>query len=366
MNIDWFFVSHRLPIAREALRLGYEVHLACSFTKYEKFLCDEGLILHPLKLTREANNLLDVFYNLLEIRELNRILRPDVIHLVTIKPVLLGCLSLHLLKVKPLIVCSVSGLGHIFVDRGILASFKQKIISILYHFAFKHKHINVIFQNNDDQSIIVKISSLPIEKSTIIRGSGIELSKYSVKQIPLDPPVVIFPARLLITKGILDFVEAAKRLRQLARFVVVGNLDSGNPACITKEQLDFWVNNEYFEYWGYSENISKTFGKVSLVVLPSYREGFPKVLMEAAACGRPVITTNVPGCRDAIIPGLTGEIVPLRDPDSLSDAIKRLVLNPDLLISMGKQARCLALEKYDINFVIDKHLDIYSGLTTKD
>ncbi len=362
VNIDWFFISHRLPIAIAAKKAGHEIHLATCFTTHESTLAKQGIITHGISFNRRGSSLRSIFTELVKLISIVDNVKPDIVHLVTIKPVLLGGIAIHFSRPKPAVVAAVSGLGFIFVSKGIIAKIRRLLVSIMYRLAFSHKKITVIFQNIDDLNLIKRISKLPKSRTTLIEGSGIEIDKYCYKLIPKNHPIVLFPARLLISKGILDFIEASKILYGKARFVIVGKLDTENPDCISFSLLSNLIKNNFIEYWGFSKNISKTIQKCSIVVLPSYREGFPKILMEAAACGRPIITTNVPGCRDAIIPNKSGLLVPLKDPSFLASEISRLLGDFSLLTSMSKAGRELAESKYDLKIVVEKHMKIYSEL----
>ena len=364
VNVDWFFLSHRLPIALAAQSAGYEVHVATGLTNCVHLFDFHSLILHPIHLERGDTSLLGSLRTFFDI--LTVILRvcPKIIHLVTIKPVLLGGIAARLLGLKR-IVASVSGLGYIFIAKGSMASLRRLIIGSLYKLALFHDEIRVIFQNPDDRLSLCKLSSLPFSKTVLIPGSGVSLSSYSPSDLPPGIPVVLFAARLLSSKGIHDFVDAASQLNG-ARFVIAGQLDKENRDCIDPAQLNQWVEKGWVEYWGYSDAMANVLSQASIVVLPSYREGLPKVLIEAAACARPVITTDVPGCRDAIEPGVTGLLVPAQDSNALKVAIQHLLDNPELCISMGRAGRALAERKFDIKQVVKTHLDIYAELIAEN
>ncbi len=207
---------------------------------------------------------------------------------------------------------------------------------------------------------IDKISKLPDSSKILIHGSGVDLELYRPKQEFTTPPLILFASRLLISKGIVEFVAAAQTIKS-AKFVVVGMFDEDSPDCVDKHILENWIDKGFIEYWGLKNNMHEIINKSSVVVLPSYYgEGLPKILIEAAACGKPVITTDHPGCRDAVIPNETGILIPKKDKTALIDAIQ-LLLSSDLKCkSMGLAARELAEKKFDIKNVINSHLEIYS------
>lgn len=364
VNIDWFFISHRLPIALEAREAGFEVHIATVISDKSQSLESFGLKVHPLGLVRGGLGVINAVKTVIELRRIFISVKPDVVHLITIKPVLLGGLVARWLRV-PALVSAVSGLGYVFTAKGPVARARRWVVSRFYSLALGHYNQTVIFQNPDDRDTLVRTTFLSNTKVEMIRGSGVDLKKYTV--IPEVPgvPVVLLPARLLADKGVFEFVQAAKLLRAKrvpARFVLAGMVDSEHPTSVSQGQLDDWIAQGVVEYWGYRTDMPQVIASANLVVLPSYREGLPKALLEASACGRAVVTTNVPGCRDAIEPGVTGLVVPVRDPKSLAVAIEKLLANPEDRKAMGLAGRCLAENEFDVRIVVDKHLAIYRQL----
>ncbi len=367
VNVDWSFLSHRLPIALQAQKAGFDVHIATVITNKLHILESNGITVHPIGLVRGGwgiFNAIGTFFNLcLIIRQI----KPDLIHLVTIKPVLLGGLVARLMRV-PALISAVSGLGYVFMSEGVIAWARRKFVIYLYSFALGHHNQVVIFQNSDDRDTVMLATGLPGSKVEMIRGSGVDLVKYAPVPEPSGVPVVLFPARLLADKGIFEFIAAARLLRAkgaAARFVLAGFIDSANPTCVSQPQLDAWVEEGVVEYWGYRTDMPNVLANVAIVVLPSYREGLPKVLLEAAACGKPIVTTDVPGCRNAIEPNLTGLLVAMREVEGLAQAIERLLTNPKLREKMGLAARRLAEQEFDDRIVANMHLDIYQKLLAK-
>ena len=362
VNADWFFLSHRLPIARKALEEGYSVHLATEITTRRKEIERYGIHIHEVKFKRSSTSLFNSIFLFIKLLRIFKSTKPDLIHLVTIKPVIIGGIAAHFLKKSTKIVISISGLGFIFIDKGFKALLRKKIILFFYKFVFMHKHYKVIFQNKTDLKNICDYTNLPIEKTILIQGSGVDLNKYKFSKIPSSKPIVLFPARLLESKGIYEFILSAKRLRNLGRFVIVGKLDLEARQCIKLNELKNLENKGIIEYWGESFDMPKIFALSYMVVLPSYREGMPKSLLEAAASGRAIVTTDVPGCKDAIINGKTGVLVPSQDPLALTNEIGKLLKNPDLVNNMGIEGRRLAENNFDINKVVKTHLEIYQNL----
>lgn len=367
VNVDWFFVSHRLPIALEALRQGYEVHIATSITDQRAKLESSGLVVHPLTLDRSSTGLLSQLRLMLQMHKLFKEVQPDVVHLVTIKPVLLGGLMARLSGV-PGVVAAISGLGFVFVAPGAKATMRRLAVSWLYRLALGHRNLKAIFQNPDDYNTLSRLANLPASKATLIRGSGVDLAKYPSAPLPSGVPVVMLAARLLADKGVREFVAAARKTRQRlatakpVRFVLVGSIDPGNPASLAQQEVALWVEEGIVECWGHRTDMPEVLSSAHIVALPSYREGLPKVLIEAAAAGRAIVTTDVPGCRDAIDPEITGLLVPAKDATALASAIESLLLDPARCAAMGQAGRALAESAFDQRQVVERHMNIYRQL----
>lgn len=367
VNVDWFFLSHRLPIALEAQRQGYQVHIATGLTDKLDELQRHGLVVHPLSLDRSSTGLGNAWRTMVELWKLFRAVRPDIVHLVTIKPVLLGGLMARLAGV-PAVVAAVSGLGFVFMAHGAKAVVRRWLVGGLYRVALGHHNLKVIFQNPDDRASLATLAHLPDSKVKMIRGSGVDLAQYGHTPLPLGIPVVLLAARLLVDKGVREFAQAARLLTQQgasARFCLVGCVDPANPASLLDAELTQWANEGVIELWGQRLDMLAVLSSAHLVVLPSYREGLPKVLLEAAACGRAVVTTDVPGCRDAIEPGVTGVLVPVRNAAALADALKGLINDPARCQAMGNAGRALAERAFDVRQVVAAHLRIYQELIDK-
>jgi len=280
---------------------------------------------------------------------------------------LLGGIASRLLNV-PAVVYAVSGLGYVFLKKGATAFIIRKIIIYLYQLAFRHKNKCVIFQNDNDQSTLTKLTPLSSNEVELIKGSGVDLSVYTQQPFDSGVPIIILAARLLKDKGVKEFVDAAKLVNinnNRARFVLVGEPDFHNPSSIQQHDLDYWKSEGLVELWGHREDMEIVISLSTIVVLPSYREGFPKILIEAAACGRPIVTTDVPGCRDAIEEDITGVIVPVQDCLELAKKISFLLDNPILCRKMGNAGRIRAEEIFDINKVVKKHIKIYEDLSNR-
>ena len=364
VNVDWFFLSHRLPIALEAQRHGFEVHIATGLTDKLDELRSHGLTVHVLALDRHGTGLGNAWLTTLQLWRVLRAVRPDVVHLVTIKPILLGGLLARLVRV-PALVVAVSGLGYVFMSHGSTAFFRRALVGVLYRVALTHRNLRVIFQNTDDLRSLNAIVRLPEQQVVTLRGSGVDLAHFVRMPLPGGVPVLVLAARLLADKGVFEFVHAAHLLKAQgcpARFVLVGTIDMANPTSVKQAELDAWVSEGVVEWWGHRSDMARVLAAAQVVVLPSYREGLPKVLLEAAACGRPVVTTDVPGCRDAIEAGVTGLLVPAQNALALAQAMNELIVNPARCKRMGAAGRALAERAFDVRQVVAAHLSIYAEL----
>ncbi len=360
VNVDWFFVSHRLPLAIEATKKGYEVHLACGITNKKEYLESLGIKVHSLNISRSGTGAKGEMNAFIDIYKVLKQVNPDIVHFISIKPILYGGIASRFLDIQKR-VFSISGLGFIFIKQGFKASIIRFFIKSLYKVALSAKNSYVIVQNPDDKRIVSDIHQLPI---TIIRGSGVDLNQYNYTVEKKDLPKVVMASRLLKDKGVFEYLEAVRILKNKkinAEFELYGNIDEGNPATLTKKDLENIQNEGVVKLNGYSKNIAKIFSNANIIVLPSYREGLPKVLIEAAACGRAVVTTDVPGCRDAIEVNVTGLLSEVKNSKSLAQKIEKLILDKDLRIEMGKAGRKLAEKEIDINKVIQKHFEIYEN-----
>lgn len=362
INEPWFFLSHRLPIALAAQEQGYAVHVATRDGAAVQEIISNGFVHHEISLSRNGSSIPSELNSLLAIWKLINNVKPDVLHLVTIKPVLYGGIASRFTSVNK-VVAAVSGLGTLFLATGAKAKLKRKVGVELYRLALQSKKTTVILQNPDDKQLLIDLKAVKAEQTTLIRGSGIDLSTFqSIPENLNDTPVVTFAARLLFDKGLAEYIEAIRLLNKkgvVANYQIVGDLDLGNNTSATEQDIEEWKAIPNLVVLGYQKDMSTVFRDSNVVVLPSYREGLPKVLIEAAACGRAVITTDVPGCRDAIEENKTGLLVPLKDSQALADAIEQLVTDTELRVEMGIAGRQLAEREFAIEKVIEQHLSIY-------
>ena len=360
VNVDGFFLSHRLPIALAARDAGFDVHVATELTGEASAIQSHGFTLHPISINRSSVGPLSLVILLWTLWRLMRQVNPEIVHLVTIKPVLLGGLAARFVGIKR-VIAAISGLGFVFTARGVRAAVRRWLVAFLYRGALARSGVFVILQNDDDQTLLQTYAGISASQVVRIRGSGVDLSDWSPHPLPVGVPIVLMASRLLVDKGVREFIDAARALRGVieARFVLVGDVDSGNPTSVRRDYLLSYVDSGVIEWWGKRDDMQHVLAASHVVVLPSYREGLPKVLIEAAAVGRAVVTTDVPGCRDAIIDGCTGLLVAPRDAVALATAIRSLVNDPQQLHAFGVAGRELAEKAFDVRDVISTHLQLY-------
>ncbi|TAL85167.1 MAG: glycosyltransferase [Candidimonas sp.] len=364
VNNPAFFLSHRLALAMAAKEAGFDVHVATMDGPAAAQITAHGLSHHVIPMTRSGKNPLQELHTLYALWHLYRRVRPDLVHAVTIKPVLYGGIAARLAGV-PAFVAAVSGLGFVFTRNTQGFDFVRQAAVALYRLALGHSNSRVIFQNANDCEVLSRAGIVRSEQVVMVRGSGVDLNWFRATPEPRGAPVAIMVSRLLRDKGVCEFVAAARASAGCAsglRWVLVGSPDPGNPASISAAELELWQSEGVVECMGEQTDIASLYAYAHIAVLPSYREGLPKSLIEAAACARAVVTTDVPGCRDAIEPDVTGLLVPARDAAALAAAVQRLADDAGLRRRFGAAGRELAEREFDIRKVVRAHLDIYQAL----
>lgn len=368
VNNPAFFLSHRLPLAQAAQTSGFDVHVATMDGPSVPLIGEHGFVHHVIPLSRSGKNPLQEMRSIHALWRLCRQIRPDILHAVTIKPVLYAGIAARLARV-PAYVAAISGLGYLFTRRQAGADVLKWVVTRLYRLALGHPNSRVIFQNHADQKVLQDAGVVRPAQSVLIRGSGVDLAVFRYVPEPSEPVVALCVARLLQDKGILEFVEAARMTQRAGsdiRWVLVGSPDPGNPVSIAETTVRAWHVDGVIEWLGERTDIAALYQQAHIAVLPSYREGLPKSLIEAAASGRAIVTSDVPGCRDAIDPGKSGLLVPPRDAVALAAAVQDLAADASRRHAMGLAGRELAERDFDIHKIVQKHLDVYASLAPAD
>ncbi len=361
---DWYFWSHRLDLARAAREAGYDVIVATRVTDHGERIRGEGFQLEPLEMVRRSRNPFREVIAVAELVRLYRRVKPDVVHHVAMKPILYGSLAAWLTRI-PSVINAFAGLGYAFMDER--NELLRWCVKTAFRTVLRVSHSVALVQNQDDQDRLVGEGVVPASRARIIAGSGIDVAAYSMQPPPSGIPVVVLPARMLWDKGVGEFVEAARRLKQKgvhARFILVGRRDEHNPAAIPEIHLKEWVQAGVVEWWGHREDMPAVYAAAMLVVLPSYREGLPKVLLEAAACGKAIVATDVPGCREIVRDRFNGLLVSPRDSTALAAAIEELLSDQALREVMGRRSRTRVLAEWSSPRITEQVLGLYRDMVT--
>ncbi len=347
-NTDWYLYNFRLSLAKELRDQGHEVILVSAPGPFQKPLEESGFSWIPFQLSRQGLNPFYELWTLVRLTRLYRKLHPDIVHHFTIKPVLYGSIAAHLLRI-PGIINSITGLGHLFIDSEPITRLVRQLASWLYRMNLRGTE--VIFENPEDRRIFIEWKFIKPEQSHLILGTGVDVERFRPTVKENNPLIVLFSSRMLVTKGVLEYVEAVRILKEKglnARFALAGKADPGNPASIPEEQIDEWKQSHLVEWWGWQDDMPSALAKADIFCLPSYREGVPNALLEATACGLPIVTTDTPGCRDVVADGVNGLLVPVKNAQAIADALETLLLDPQLRKKMGAAGREIAVSFSDI------------------
>ena len=365
---DWYFWSHRLSLAEASRNLGFEIIIVTRAGNFSERIKAKGFNLVPLKIHRTVVSPVKEIATLIKLVRIYRKTKPDLVHHISLKPVLTGSVAAWIAGV-PHIVNAYTGLGYIFISR----SFTSRILSIFFSsmlsLLLQRERYYSIVQNQDDKKDLLQLGLVNEDRLKLIRGSGVDTDNFQYSPENLtDNPIVVFASRLLRDKGILEYISAVRLLKAKnlsARFVIVGDLDVGNPTSIKQEELEEWIEQDIIEWWGHSDKMSEIFRQVHVVCLPSYREGLPKVLLEAASCGRAIVTTDVPGCREVVIDGVNGLLVPVKEHVKLAESIENLLASSDIRKQMGVAGRKRVEDYFDVSKVNMDTTDLYNDLILK-
>lgn len=367
VNVDWFFLSHRLPVAKAAKKNNIDLSVYSEFTKSHAEKKIDGFNFLESPLSRSSTSILHSIFEFFQAYKMIKRAQPDLIHAVTIKPILaLGIIAR--LTSTPFIG-SISGLGPAFSSDTLLKRIRLWVLIRILRFIFDRNEIGVICQNTSDSQVLLSNKVLAKEKILMIPGSGVDIDEFSpLKKVINSEKYILMSSRILFDKGIQEYCEAAEIVKRAikddVKFKLSGPIDSISPTSISKSELENLVEKYDIDYLGDNRiDMPGLMASASLFVLPSYYpEGLPKVLLEAAASGVPVITTDHPGCRDAITNQGTGLLVPIKDSKTLAQAIIELISDESLSKHMGKQGRLLAEKSFQVSSVVDYHYSLYRRL----
>ncbi len=362
---DWAFLTHRLPMARAAKAAGFEVHVATHVVDGRAAIEREGFVLHPVPFARGQLSPLASLRTVLALRRVHRALSPDLVHRVAVQPTVLDGLAAFGRPVPA--INAITGLGYTYISRSFKARALKTAIGALLRFIVARDCGVVLVQNPDDRDMLRSIG-IPEGRIALIPGSGVDVDRLRPTPEPDGPITVAFVGRLLDDKGIRPLVAAHRLLRARGTpvtLLIAGTPDPANPASVTQPEVEAWSHEPGIEWLGYVADIATVWRRAHIAVLPSRREGLPKSLLEAAACGRPMVATDVPGCREVAIAGETALLVPVDDAETLADAIGALAASPQQRAQFGRRARALAEQRFSDAAIGSAVVDLYVRLAAK-
>jgi glycosyltransferase involved in cell wall biosynthesis len=361
-NTDWYLYNFRFSLAEFLRDQGFEVVLVSPPGRYTPVFKDNHFRWVAWELSRQAVLPWQEIRSYQSLAQIYRQEQPDLVHHHTIKPVLYGSLTARRLRMKA-VVNSITGRGYIFLGKDLKARLLKPLVKTVYRRALYHTHYAVIFENDADRQYFIQQKFIPAERTWLIYGVGVDPRRFTPAPEPDGVPVVILSGRMLWDKGVGVLVEAARLLKKRipVRVALVGEPDPGNPASIDENTLRQWTQEGAVEYWGWQSEMNAVYARCHVVTAPTmYGEGVPTVLLEAAACGRPVVTTDMPGCREIVEDGITGLIVPPGDAQALANALEQLIIDPTRRGRMGIAARQQAIQKFTTQQVNAATLAVYS------
>ena len=364
---DWFFHSHFLDRAKYIASSGGTVGIATRFSIHEEDLRNLGFELFPIDFSRRGLNPITEFITALKIRRIVRRFKPDIAHNIALKPVVTGTFG-ELLGRQGVVINALVGMGYIFTSTDTRASVVKPFLNRILKSLLRSKSVHVVIENPDDLNSLVDDGFVRKSQISLIRGAGVDLNAFPFHPEVAGPVVVTLVSRILRDKGVLEFIDAASQLQTRVPevvFQIVGEPDLGNPSAIPQSEIDSWKSLSNVKYLGRRSDIADILNGSHIVCLPSYREGLPKSLLEALSSGRPIITTDVPGCREVCDDGVNGLLVPARDSVALSNAIEKLALNQDLRLAMGRAGRVRAESEFSNEIVCTQTLDLYRRLMSQ-
>ena len=367
---DWFFCSHFLDRALAAKNAGYEI-IVCSKRNKDKINIEKfGFQFQNINFNRKNINPFYELIILIKIIILYKKIAPDIVHHIALKPIIYGSIAAKFNNVKAVINAPV-GMGYVFTSGSLKALLLRPIMKYLLKFFLnshqgKNKRNKVIFENNDDLNYLVNLRAVNFKDTSLIRGAGVYVREEFIEnKRNNEVPIIALVGRMLKDKGIYEYVEAAKELRNKnikAKFLLIGEVDKFNSSSIKSEVLNEWHHEKIVDWLGKINNVDDVLKRIDILCLPSYREGLPKALIEGAAMGLPIVTTNTVGCKDVVKDGVNGFLVPIKNSKALASAILKLIKDKNLRARMGKESYKLALSKFSSRIIISQTMDIYDEM----
>ncbi len=367
---DWFFCSHFLDRAVAAKNAGYEIIVCSRRNKDKKNIEKFGFKFHNISFNRKNINPFYELIVLIQIIILYKKVKPDIVHHIALKPIIYGSIAARFNNVRSVINAPV-GMGYVFTSDSFKAMLMRPImkfllISLMNSNHGKKKRTKVIFENNDDLNYFVNLGAVKFKDTCLIRGAGVHVKENFIEyKRNNEVPIIALVGRMLRDKGIYEYIDAARALRNQninIKFLLIGGIDEFNSSSIKFEILKKWHSEKLVDWLGKINNVDEILKKIDILCLPSYREGLPKALIEGAAMGLPIITTNTVGCRDVVQEGVNGFLVPIKNSTALANAILKLIKDEKLRVRMGKESYNLASNKFSSRIIISQTMDIYNEM----
>ena len=360
---DWFFKSHFFDRAIAAVSAGYKVTVITRCRDSARELKKYDLLTENFEFSRRGSNPITELATILKLRSTLKRIKPDIVHNIALKPVVLGSLAAQLAGIRNIVNAPV-GMGYVFTSQESKARVLRPIVKVLIRYVLRNKNRRVIIENHDDFENLVSGGFARRDLIALIKGAGVDVQKFSQRPEPAEPVKVIMVSRLLRDKGVYEFICAAKIVRSKnssVQFLLVGDIDDGNPTSMNSEAIASLANSIDVTWLRARTDIAELLAESHIACLPSYREGLPKSLIEAASVGRPIVTTDVPGCREVVTHMVNGLLVQPRDAQALALAIEKLVEDTNLRKSMGEENRHKAEAEYANEIIIGQTHRVYDS-----
>lgn len=363
-HIDWFW-SHRLPLAKGAQQAGYNVHVAVTGAAKDANLAPQGFTGHELPATDSGAHAIALLQAILRLISLIGTEKPGIVHAITLKYAFITGLAARF-HPRTRVVHTIAGLGYLFSGEGLKPRLLRTLVGPFLKLALGSSRTSLIFQNPDDMRLMITRGFARAEQCHLILGSGVDLNEFMPAPPPAaQPPIVLMPTRLVRDKGVAVFIEAARMLQQkgiAARFQIAGGVSKSNPLALSEEEMHELLKGSPVEWLGKVSDMPGLLAGAALIAYPSYYgEGIPKVLLEAAAMAKPIVTTDHPGCREVVVDGENGLLVPVRDAKALANAIQSILQNPQRMDAMGRESLRRAQTMFDVNLIVQQTLNVYGA-----
>jgi len=359
---DWYFVSHRLHLAVAAIEAGYSVALLSNMSSHRDLIESSGIEVIDWSLVRQSRSIILEIKAIYGVVSAIRHFQPDIVHSVAMKPVFYSAIACRLTGVKARIY-ALAGLGYIFSSQKALARRLKLIFVFIFRWALNGSRSRLILQNHNDQELLLNYRVVRKNDIRLIRGAGVDTEAFSPQENSFGSPIVLLSGRLIWDKGVGVFVDCARVMREkgvCARFVLAGEPDAQNPESIPNSQLQAWVDEGVIEWWGRRDDMPEVLRQTAIVCLPTtYGEGLPKALIEAASCCIPIVTYDVPGCREIVIDRVNGYLIKINDFDALCSSIEHLLNNPELRSHMGKAGREIVVKEFSQEKIASETIKVW-------